>query len=85
MIEALGYIAGFLFAFCAAPQAVHSWRLGHSRGLSPLFLWLWTLGEVFSVVYVWAKHGFDGPLMLNYFLNIAFLCVIIGKELDEPL
>lgn len=38
-------------------------------------MWFW--GEVLTVSYVYLKHGFDGPLMLNYLANIVFLVVIM--------
>ncbi len=76
MIDAIGWIAGAMFAFCGAPQAWKCLREGHSDGLSYGFLGLWTGGEIFTIIYVVAKHGIDGPLLFNYSMNLVFLVVM---------
>ena len=76
MINFIGWLAGFLFAFCGAPQAYKSYKDGHSKGLSHLFLTMWTSGEILTIIYVLFKHGFDGPLMFNYTANLVFLVII---------
>lgn len=81
MIELIGFVGAFLFAVCAVPQAIQSYKLGHSDGLSALFITLWTSGEVFTLAYVLLKHGLDWPLILNYGANLLFLVVIIRYKL----
>lgn len=83
MIETIGIIAGILFAVCGAPQAYQSWKAGNSNGISPWLLWMWWLGEVLMLVYVYATHGFDVPLMINYLGNLVFVTVIL-KYLHFP-
>ena len=83
MIEALGYIAGFLFAFCAFPQAIQSCKEGHSRGINNLFLWMWFLGEVLMTAYVYLKHGLDMPLLINYWINTVLILVIMKYKYWE--
>jgi len=75
--ELLGWLGGLLFAICAIPQAWQSYKQGHSKGLNSGLLQMWFWGEVLTVSYVYLKHGFDGPLMLNYLANIVFLVVIM--------
>lgn len=77
MVDILGYIASFLFASCAAPQAYKSYKDGHSNGLSHTFLWLWFTGEILAIVYVLFKYVWDGPLMFNYLLNFTFLLILM--------
>lgn len=77
MIEALGYISGLSLALCGLPQAIQSWKTGTSEGISPLFLWLWMLGEIGMVSYTLLKIGFDKPLMLNYSFNIILISVMM--------
>jgi len=77
MIEAVGWVAGILFAFCAFPQAYQSYKSGHSVGINPWLLWMWWLGEVLMIIYVYVKHGFDVPLMINYIGNLFFLAFIM--------
>lgn len=76
-IKIIGWLAGFFFAICGVPQAVKSFKDGHSEGLSNLFLFCWTAGEVLMIIYVIALHGFDGPLLFNYVGNLVVLAFII--------
>ncbi|MBT3235384.1 MAG: PQ-loop repeat-containing protein [Bdellovibrionales bacterium] len=76
-IESIGWLGAIFFAVCGIPQAYQSWKLGSSRELSALFLWAWTMGELLMTLYVILKHGFDGPLLLNYVGNLIALVVII--------
>ena len=77
MIDMIGYIAAFAFAICAVPQAMLSYRYGHSKGVSGLTLILWSVGEVLMTIYVYFKHGLDIPLLSNYLFNMLSLVVII--------
>jgi uncharacterized protein with PQ loop repeat len=76
MIDIIGWVGGFFFAACAFPQALQSYRQKHSDGLSWLFLWMWLMGEILTIIYVFPKTDV-APLLTNYFLNIVFLLVII--------
>jgi len=78
MIESIGWIAGLLFAFCGLPQSIKSYKDGHSRGISNLFMWMWLVGELLMQVYVYLKHGLDMPLLVNYWINTIF-CIVILK------
>lgn len=75
MMDAIGWAGALLFAFCAVPQAVASYRQGHSAGMSWAFLQMWLWGEILTLIYVWPKQ--DWPLITNYLLNLACLCVIV--------
>jgi uncharacterized protein with PQ loop repeat len=70
----IGYIGSILLAVCGAPQAILSIKQGHSKGISFYFLLLWSLGEIFTLIYILPKE--DKPLLLNYVSNIIFLAVI---------
>lgn len=81
MIETIGWIASFMFAFCGAPQAYKSYKEKHSNGISWLFIIMWIIGEVLMQVYVLAKHGLDLPLLVNYWINTLFAAVILYYKL----
>lgn len=83
MVEVIGWAAGILFAICSIPQAYKSWKDGKTTGVSPLFLWLWLGGEILSQIYVLLKHGWDMPLLVNYWVNTLFI-IIIMKYLYYP-
>lgn len=74
--ELLGWVGSILFALCALPQALQSYRQGHSEGLSWAFLAMWGGGEVATLLYVLEKGNLL-PLLFNYGLNLVFLAVII--------
>lgn len=69
-----GYIGSICLALCAIPQAMLSYKQGHSEGVSVSFLLLWTAGEIFTLAYVVPKA--DVPLILNYSANLGFLAII---------
>ena len=77
IIEYIGWTASILFSFCGTPQALRSWRDGHSDNMSHLFLWMWFSGEVLTIIYVWAKCGVEGVLMFYDFINSLNVIVII--------
>lgn len=81
MLDIIGWISGFLFAFCGLPQAIKSVRDGNSYGISNLFLLMWTLGEILAIIYVYCKHGLDLPLLFNYCVNLIFLVIIIRYKI----
>jgi len=76
MLEYIGWIGGLLFAFCGLPQALKSFKDGHSNGISTLFLIMWLVGEILMQIYVILKHGFDMPLLVNYWVNTIFATII---------
>ena len=81
MIELLGWIGSTCLGICAIPWVVESTQDKSSNNLTKgkfFFLVLWLLGEIFSMVYVLAKHGIDLPLIANYGLNIIFILIIFN-------
>lgn len=74
-MELIGWIGGILLAFCGLPQAIESYKQGHSRGLTWGFLIMWGVGELFTIVYVIPKWHW--PLIFNYTANIIFISIIV--------
>jgi len=75
MLEAFGWIGGFLLATCGVPMAVQTHIQGHSEGISSWFLWMWFFGEVFVLIYVFPQMLY--PLIANYGLNIILVLIVI--------
>jgi len=73
-MDILGYIGSICLAICAVPQAYLSLKQGHSNGISLGFLFLWTIGEIFTLLYILPKA--DVPLLINYLSNLIFLSII---------
>ena len=76
IVELIGYVGAACFAICAVPQALASWRQGHSNGISWMFLLLWTVGEVLTLAYIVATTA-QPPLLINYTANLLCLCTIL--------
>ena len=74
-MEIIGWIGSICFSLCALPQAVASFKQGHSDGISKIFLALWLTGEICMLWYTW-RFG-NLPITLNYLANLACLLVII--------
>lgn len=77
MLEAIGYIGGLLLAGCAIPQVYESYKKGNAEGVSSGLLWMWWIGEYFMLAYFLIKHGWDGPVLLNYVFNIILVGIIM--------
>ncbi len=77
----IGYIGAILFAFCAVPQVIKTWKTKRARDLSWLFLLFWLFGEVLTLIYI----GIDDvihqlthiPLYLNYAFNIILVLYLV--------
>lgn len=65
----IGIIGAILLAGCGIPLMLDAIAYKHIE-INTVFLLMWTLGEIFTLLYVWG----DVILMLNYGINI--LCLI---------
>lgn len=72
----IGWVGAVLLSVCALPQAVVCLRTGKSTGLSPIFLWMWFLGEVLSCLYI-VGWLWSAPLVFNYGLNILLIGIML--------
>ena len=77
MIELIGWLGGIAFALCGLPAAIQVYKQKHAEGYSKAFIGLWLIGEILTMAYVYLSKGFDGPLFLNYILNLVFISVIV--------
>jgi len=80
-MEIVGWIGSFLFSICGIPQAIQSYRDGHTRGLTWGFLAAWLGGEILTLAYGLPKA--DWPLITNYAVNLFFLGVLLYYKLFE--
>lgn len=78
-MKTIGWLGSILLAVCSAPQAYLSWKTESSEGISLSFLLLWLSGELLTFAYVLYKK--EKPLIINYLLNIVFICVILRYKL----
>lgn len=79
--EIIGWLGSILFAICALPQVIHTFKTRKTDDVSELFLWLWFWGEVFTLCYIFvddiAKGNYHIPLYFNYLFNLLLLFYLI--------
>jgi len=77
----IGWLGSILFAICALPQAIHTFRTKKSDDVSELFLWLWFWGEIFTLIYIFYSDYMQGnyhvPLYFNYLFNLFLLFYLL--------
>lgn len=76
IVDSFGWAGSILLSICSIPQAIQSYRQGHSEGLSAMMIWLWGLGMASALVYT-SNNG-DLPLSLNYGFNLVTVWAIIA-------
>jgi len=79
--EIIGWMGSILFAVCALPQAIHTFKTRKVDDLNELFIWLWFLGEVFTFWYIlvddFNNKIYHVPLYFNYLFNLIMLFYLI--------
>lgn len=75
MINLLGWLGAFFFAISGIPQARQCYKQGHGRGINPLFMWCWLLGEILYLLYIPLRFGAEWPLIAN--LVVGFISVVV--------
>jgi len=85
----LGWLGAFLFAVCAVPQVIKTFRSKRAGDLSWLFLLFWLFGELLTLAYILIDDYFESithyPLYLNYIFNtILVLYLIYAKKVYKP-
>jgi len=75
MLEIAGWSAAFLLSICGLPQAIKSFKEGHSNGVSLSFVISWSLGCILMLIYVIPTGSL--PLIVDYVLNICFTLIIL--------
>jgi uncharacterized protein with PQ loop repeat len=77
----IGWLGAFLFAICAVPQVIKTWKTKKADDLSWLFLLFWFFGEILTLTYIIIDDILLGiyhyPLYFNYILNILLLFYLI--------
>lgn len=81
MYELIGWLGAFLFAICAVPQVIKTWKSKKADDLSWLFLFFWLAGEILMCVYIVIDDITLGithyPLYMNYAFNIVMVIYLL--------
>lgn len=75
--DLIGWVGSVAFAVCGIPQAWECVKNRSAKGISPLFVGLWLIGEVCYVISVFMKFGWVHWMMFNYITNIVSIAVIV--------
>ena len=76
IVDLVGWLGAGLLAICSFPQTIKNIKEGSSRNLSPLFIWFWFSGELFTFIYI-CLDKFSWSLFFNYALNLTFSAVLL--------
>ena len=77
--QTFGWVYSLAFAFSAVPQALKSYREGHSRGVASGTLILWMIGEIGGLVYGFGLKEY--PILLNCSMNTIYVSIICYYKL----
>ncbi len=81
MHELIGWLGAFLFAICAVPQVIKTWKTKKADDLSWLFLFFWLAGEILMFAYIViddiALNISHYPLYMNYAFNIVMVVYLL--------
>jgi len=76
-----GWLGAFLFAICAIPQVIKTWKSKKADDLSLWFLLFWLGGELLTMFYVVVDDMSLGishfPLYINYIFNTVLVLYLI--------
>lgn len=83
--DILGWIGAFLFATCAVPQVIKTWKTKSAKDISMTFLLFWLFGELLTFTYIviddLLKQITHFPLYLNYAFNTILVFYLIYAKL----
>ena len=83
MINSIGFLGAIFFGICALPQVIQVWKTQDTKSISKMFLILWTLGEIFSFIYVILQPIILWPIIINYVFNGILLLYLDFKKFTE--
>lgn len=81
IFQSIGWLGAFLFATCAVPQVIKTWKSKKAEDLSWLFLLFWFFGEILTFIYVFSgdilAKTTHFPLYVNYIFNIILVTYLL--------
>lgn len=90
LMTVLGWTGSLVLSLSALPQAFKTFKTKETAALSSSFLWMWTIGEIFTFSYIISSDletgNYQLPLYLNYGLNliIVFYLLYAKAVYKEP-
>lgn len=71
LVNIIGLIGGFFFAYCGVPQAYKTIMAKKHLGTPITISASISLGSIFMYLYLYLSHGFDWIVTVNY--SVGFL------------
>lgn len=78
-----GWIGSILLALCGLPQLIKTLKTRRVNDFSGLFLLMWFLGEVLTLIYILSQPFFQLPLLANYCINIIITATLINYKFKK--
>lgn len=72
----LGIIATICFASSGLPQAIKSFRDGHSNGIANWSILLCVLRGISILLYIISLNKIDYLLLINYICNLGTILIV---------
>lgn len=66
-VDIAGWIGAGFWTVCGLPQAYRCFKTKSAKGLSGLYLSLWWLGFIGSLIYIIPQHRY--PILINYLVG----------------
>ena len=74
-----GFLCSILGTIYSIPQLIKIWQTKSAKGVSTLFICIWTLDKLCAFIYV--SHLKDIPLMLKYGVSLLIVLAILYLKL----
>jgi len=72
----IGILGSLFFSFSGPPQAYKAIKDKHANGLALITLWMWLLGEVFTLAYTLYFYPGDFVYLVQLIVNTIAVSVI---------
>ncbi len=84
LLQVFGLLGGALFAYAAVPQAIRTVRAGKHLGTPLDIIVTIFVGTLTMYGYLFAAHGFDPVLTVNYSVEALSWGVLLFYRLRRP-
>jgi hypothetical protein len=82
LVNLLGIIGGFCFAYCGVPAAYLAIKHGYTK-TPAIVSWMICLGGIFMYSYLTLSHGFDTIITINYTVEVLSWAVVLKYNYFE--
>ena len=77
LIDIIGWIATAILAFKAFPQVLKCYRKGNAKGVSPMFLWFWVVGQALMLTFMLLQTTITYPVVVYCAINVIMVSIIL--------